>query len=96
MSKNKYLLSFSSSPDGDEISLHADSEGLAVLINELESLRRSLEVDEAPHSHLMSESWGMDDLTESMLQSEEKENYRQVHHVKLYAWAKEWRTKHGL
>ena len=96
MAKNKYLLSFSSSQDGDEISLHADNEGLNVLIKELESLRKSLEVDEAPHSHLMSESWGMDDLTESMLPSEKKENYRQVHHVKLYAWAKEWRTKHGL
>jgi hypothetical protein len=96
MTENKYLLSLSSSPDGDEVNLHADSEGLAILIEQLKSLKNALESDEAPHSHLMSESWGMNDLTESMLNSERKDGCRQVQHIKLYAWSKEWKTKHDL
>lgn len=97
MSKKEYSLSLSTSQNGEEICLHADSDGLTYLINELEALRSSLiEKEEAPHTHLFSESWGANNLTESMLQSEKEQDHRQVHHVKLYAWSNKWKKKHGL
>ena len=96
MTESTFLLSINTSEDGDTVHIHADEEGLRLLGEEIDNIRAALAREEAPHSHLFSESWGGQDLTESMLQSERDAKCQQVHHVKLYGWSGEWKSKHGL
>ncbi len=96
MTKEKYLLSISSSADGAEINIHTNDEGLAELEKRIKSLRKQLKTGDCPHSHLMSESWGLSDLTETMLSTEKEAGCNQVHHVKLYGWTPKWQKKHDL
>lgn len=93
---NKFLLSISSTPDGAEVNLHANLEGLRLLEGEIKSLLKALENGDCPHSHLMTPTWGSDTLSESMLDEERDEGCKQVNHLKLYAWTSEWQKKHGL
>ena len=96
MTRKKYLLSISSSADGAEINIHANDEGLAELERRIRSLRKQLKTGDCPHSHLMSESWGSSELTETMLGTEKDAGCNQVQHVKLYGWPAKWQTKHDL
>lgn len=59
----------------DVVSIYMDQEGLDEIISRLQLLRR----DEGDHLHLMSESWGLGDLSESQI----GKNSRVVHHLKL-------------
>ena len=59
----------------DAVSIYMDQEGLDEFIARLQLLRRN----EDDHLHLMSESWGLGDLSESRI----GKNSRIVHHLKL-------------
>ncbi|MEN8820156.1 MAG: Imm32 family immunity protein [Abyssibacter sp.] len=96
MPKEIPLLSVNTSPDGMEVSIHADAEGLKLLATEIERLRNGLEENQCEHAHFFSDAWGGDELSEVMLDSEKSESRRQARHVKLYAWTTEWKGRHGL
>ncbi|WP_428307327.1 hypothetical protein [Lacipirellula sp.] len=49
-----HLLSFVTSEDGGYLAIHADLAGVTMLIDELESLREQLVLNDCPHTHLFS------------------------------------------
>ena len=59
-------------------------------------MKKALQNNECEHDHFFTQSWGGSDLTESMLEREQKDGCEQVHHVKMYAWTEEWKNKHKL
>lgn len=92
----KNLLSFTSGPKGDEVTIHGNREGLVRLRVALDTLIQGLEQGECEHNHLFTATCAGSELTESMLDQEAQCGHSTVHHVKLYAWTEEWRGKHGL
>lgn len=93
MSK-EHLLSIVSDNEG-QVFVHADLEGIRLLIKELKHIEQGLEENECPHTHLHSESWAGWGLTESKLENQEDEK-EQIHHLKIYGWNQEWKAKHNL
>jgi hypothetical protein len=90
------VLSVVLDPDGDVVCVHADAAGIQRLETVVVRLKEGIGANDCPHAHLMSESWGGRDLTETMLGQEQEKGCRQVHHVKIYGWNDEWAHKHGL
>lgn len=95
-SKPKHLLSFTAGPEGDEVTIHGDREGLERLRTALDALIKGLDEGACEHDHLMSPTCAGNELTETMLGLERQAGHKTVHHVKLYAWTAEWRGQHGL
>lgn len=93
--KDRKLLSFVTSKSGDQIFIHADRDGLNLLIKELTWLRERLEQNECDHTHLISPGWAGQELTISKLKDQEGEDLI-VHEVKIYGWNDEWKKKHAL
>jgi hypothetical protein len=93
MPEPKHFLSFSTSQEGDQVFIHADAEGLDVLIASLTRVRLKLKDDVCEHDHFMSDAWGGSDLSTRTLGSDGPS--RAVDHVKIYGWTKEWAIKHG-
>lgn len=91
-----YLLSAATTQNGDIVNIHANKNGLLALQASVNSLLAKLDEDICEHDHFMSESWGRDELTETMLQQEKEEGCQQVHHIKINAWTEEWKEKHKL
>lgn len=89
------LLSFVTDDNGDRVFIHADKNGLDLLIKELTWLRKKLGAGECEHTHLRSPEWAGDELTTSKLKDQEDE-VNVVHEVKIYGWNDEWKKKHGL
>ncbi len=89
------LLSFVTDENGDQVFIHADKQGLDLLIKELTWLREKLEGNVCEHTHLMSPDWGGDELTTSKLK-DQKDEVNAVHGVKIYGWNEEWKKKHRL
>lgn len=73
-----YTLTFEITPDGDEIEIHATKEGLSHLKKQIEHL---LEKGE-DHTHLMTSSWGGNELSEEV----QGENNKLISHVKVFIW----------
>jgi len=96
MDTNSNLFSVVADTDGDTISIHVDEAALDYLISRLSRLRDGLQRGDCDHLHLMTKSWGSDDLTETMLADERSSGHVQVHHVKVLAWTDEWARKHSL
>lgn len=96
MVRNEHVLSVATNPDGDIVHVHGDLEGLKLLHEMLGRMIVSLGSGRCDHDHLRSEEWAGAELSVSMLESEKSEGYRQVHHVKLFAWNDERRKKHGV
>lgn len=90
-----YLLSFVTNTGGGYLAIHADLKGITLLIDELESLRRCLEANDCPHTHLFSTACGNGELTTTKLSDQPHEN-NIVHQVKIYGWNEEWAILHGL
>jgi hypothetical protein len=60
---DKKMLTFELTPDGDELEIHCDREGLNTLMRALRRLADS----KSPlprHDHMMTPSWAGDELTE--------------------------------
>lgn len=71
------LLTFELTPDGEELEIHCDSQGISRL---LASLSRTAE--SRTHDHLMTPSWGGHELTEA---KQGKEN-RLLNKVTIRYW----------
>ena len=73
----EYTLTFEIS-EGNSIEIHADSEGLKMLIQILQKTFKT-----GDHEHLMTEDWGGDEL------SNEKQGPNNIlcNHVKIMKWA---------
>jgi len=93
--QNKFLLSFVTNKSGDQVFIHADKNGIDLLIKELTFLKEKLENNECDHSHLISPEWGGNELTTSKLLDQVDEDTT-VHEVKIYGWNDEWKRKHKL
>ena len=91
MPQREHILSFATDKDG-QLFVHADAAGLDHLIRSLSHIRRKLDAGVCDHDHLMTGSWGGDELTERTLE----EGAKIIHHVKIYGWTPEWIQKHGL
>lgn len=91
----KHLLSFVTDEDGNQVSIHVDLAGLEFLLNELGNIKKQLEANDCPHSHLFTEEWGGDELSNTKLANQDNEK-NQVHQVKIYGWNEEWKLKHKL
>ena len=76
--------------------MHLDPSSLDLLIKRLTLLREKLTEGGCEHTHMMSESWGTRDLTETMLESESSDQATQVHHLKIQCWTNEYREKYCL
>ena len=90
------MLSIVAESTGDVVYIHADLAGLEALERAISALRQRVKNGECEDSHLFTEAWGGDDLTESMLSQEQSSGCTQVHHLKLYGWTSEWAVKHSL
>ena len=91
----EHLLSLVTDEDGDQVFLHLDLAGVTQLLSELNYIKRELEKNECPHSHLFSEDWGSTELTATKLK-DQKDEKNCVHHLKIYGWNDEWKKKHDL
>ena len=96
MNEKPELLSFVTDSSGSVVSVHADLSGLKKLKDSVELMISKLESNECDNDHLRTEDWAGYELTASMLKSEKESGCNQVHHVKIYAWNPEWKTKHEL
>jgi hypothetical protein len=76
------MLTFEWDKDSGQLEIHADSEGLKKLAEQVSELA-SLKGNE--HLHLMTEDWGGEEL------SGDKQNEKSelIHHVKIFKWAGE-------
>ena len=77
-----HLLTFEVSEEGEQLFVHADPEGLRILSSTLNQLVAHAVTSPQTHLHLMTESWGGDELTEEPQASDT----RLIHKVTLYAW----------
>lgn len=57
--KNKILLTFEITQDGDEVEIHGNKEGLLGLIASLKKV-----IDFGEHEHLMTVNWGGAELSD--------------------------------
>ena len=92
---NKHLLSFVTDDDEHQVFIHVDLAGVEFLLNKLCNIKKQLEENDCPHSHLFTEEWGGEELSSTKLASQEDEQ-NQVHQVKIYGWNDEWKVKHKL
>jgi hypothetical protein len=90
-----YVLSFVTDESGQFLSIHADLRGIDLLIDELQSLRGQLLENDCPHTHLVADECGGDELTSTKLKDQPGEA-KIVSHVKIYGWNEEWARRHGL
>jgi len=72
MTTDSFLLTFEISKDGDELNVHCDDIGLEKLLLVLSRLKGN-----AQHEHLMTPSWGGNELSEE-LQSEDSQLLNKV------------------
>ena len=73
------MLTFEWDKDSERLEIHADSDGLQELVDQVNKLK-SVEGNE--HLHLMTEDWGGDELSNDK-QNEESEL---INHVKIFKW----------
>jgi hypothetical protein len=90
-----HLLSFVADSSGKYLVVHADLPGITMLIDELENLRKQLEQNDCPHTHLFSPEAGGDELTSTKIADQTDEN-NVICHLKFYGWNEEWAIRHGL
>lgn len=77
MTTSKFLLSFEMSKDGDELDVHCDEIGL----EKLKAVISQLE-DREQHYHLMTESWGGNELSEEP----QSEDGNLINKVTIHRW----------
>ncbi len=84
MNKGNHLLCFVTDDEG-QLFIHADKGGLDLLIKSLTHIRKSVGEGKSDHDHLMTESWGGQELTETNSCGNEG---RILDHVKICGWSK--------
>lgn len=93
---DKLLISMVADEAGEEVHLHLNATGIDTLIGYLDGLKQSLVENKVEHVHLAVEEWADDELTVGMVDSEARENWKQIKQLSIYAWTLEWQEKHGL
>lgn len=78
----KYILTIEKE-DEEVIHIHANKEGLLFLKQEIERLLSS---DTPDHTHLFTESWGGNELTERLPHNNKTEI---INHLKIFKWNNE-------
>ncbi len=91
----KHVLSFVIAADGGMVTIHADANGLSLLIDRLSLLRNLVIQGDCPHTHLHAMGVPLDELTTSKLANQPAEK-EVVQHVKIYGWTDEWAVRHGF
>ena len=77
-----HLLRIELAPDGDELSIFGDPEGLRLLAQDLERLAELAEHGRHEHTHLFTEQWGGSELSGA---SDESDSTRRIiQHLKVY------------
>lgn len=76
---NRELLTFEISKDGSTVDIHGDSAGLNYLAQIITRVAKSGE-----HDHLMTESWGGNELSEE----KQSENCTIINKVTIHCWPK--------
>jgi hypothetical protein len=79
---DKYLLTIEQDDD-QVIHIHAHKKGLQLLKQGIEHL---LSKDTSDHTHLFTESWGGNKLTEALLHENSKNI---INHLKIFKWNNE-------
>src|SRR5687768_15012884 len=79
----------------NQVFMHVDSEGLELLLRELEHIKKKLSEDECPHTHLFTSEWGGGELSAAQMM-DEKDKGEPIHHLKIFGWNEEWAEKHGF
>ena len=74
------MLSFELEDDNEVLLVHADEEGLDLLVATLERLRASTPSGHFDHTHLFHPEWGGHDL------SADSKGGHPVKNVKIYCW----------
>ena len=75
----KYLLTIEKE-DEEVIHIHANKKGLQLLKKEIENL---LSKDTSDHTHLFTESWGGNELTEKL---PHENRIGIINHLKIFKW----------
>ena len=79
-----HLLAVETTDERDEVTVHADVDGLKALVKVFQALLDHAERGEPAHDHLMTADWGGRELS-SEAQATDRTT-RVVHHVILYGW----------
>ena len=82
LSKSNYLLTFEWDSKNETLEIHGNQKGLAKLRNVIDSLLAKTDND---HTHLMTENWGGNELSDDKQCSENEI----INHVKLFKWVEE-------
>ena len=90
----KHLLSLVVDKEAQQVFLHLDKAGVEYLLARLNFIKRGLDANDCPHTHLFSAGWGGCEL--SISQMLDRGDGEPVHHLKIYGWNDEWREKHGF
>lgn len=77
--KSRYLLTFELDPDNEILEIHGNQVGLEKLRNVIDSL---LAKNKNDHTHLMSENWGGNELSDDKQCSDNEI----INHVKIFKW----------
>ncbi len=96
MTSPDHLLSVTTSPGGDIVTIHGDLAGIMSLRDSLNTLLTRLSQGECDHKHFRSPDWAGFELSTSMLTAEQQAGHITVHHLEVLAWSPEWKVKHGL
>lgn len=78
--KNKKLLTFEITPDGEEIEIHCDEQGAQDLILYIQRMLGSTKPQN--HEHLSTPTWAGDELTEE----KQGENNKLINQVTVHIW----------
>jgi len=89
--KGHHMLTFEINPDREVVEVHADSAGLAYLIEQLTWLKQKVDQGECEHIHLMTPDWGGSGLSSDPQNVSGK--FSVVHHVKILGWTQDWKEK---
>ena len=82
--KKMHLLTFEKDKEDDQLFIHADSEGIRILLKSLNHLLDKIENGMIDHDHLMTDDWGGWELSNEIQDKEGKTKL--IHHVKIIGW----------
>jgi hypothetical protein len=89
------LLSIVSNETGSMVSIHANMQGLDLLLDLLLRMKQNVAMGRCEHDHLFAaEELGAElTLSHTASHPDEKTNAK---HLKIYGWTDEWARKNGL
>lgn len=86
--EEKDLVCLEYNPEGNEVILHADAEGLRRLERTFANLAKAAEAGEYEHDHMFGPGWGGWELVDKAPEANSDAAFKVVDHLKVYAWPK--------